>query len=204
MKPSLAIVIGIAVFAGLLVLRASLKHIAPVPQAQSRSADTPVTPMNGVATPAPVSISPGSSANSAPSARVQKQSTLNASPLKSGQSGGQQAKKNTPFIVPDPSKPLERQALSLVGADPAAETYWINSINDPNLSAHDRSDLIEDLNEEGFENPHLPTFDDLPMIENRLALIESLAPNSMDEVNAAAFAEAYKDLVNMRTRVTGK
>jgi hypothetical protein len=32
---------------------------------------------------------------------------------------------------------------------------------------------------------------------NRLQLIEELAPNAMDQVNADAFAEAYKDLVNM-------
>ena len=63
---------------------------------------------------------------------------------------------------------------------------------------------IEDLNEEGFENPHNPTFDDLPLIENRLAIIETLAPDSMDDVNAAAFAEAYKDLMNMRARVAGQ
>ena len=77
-------------------------------------------------------------------------------------------------------------------------------INDHQTSAHDRSDLIEDLNEEGFENPHNPTFDDLPLIENRIAIIETLAPDSMDDVNAAAFAEAYKDLINMRARLVGQ
>jgi hypothetical protein len=32
---------------------------------------------------------------------------------------------------------------------------------------------------------------------SRLALIEELAPDAMDQVNADAFAEAYKDLVNI-------
>jgi hypothetical protein len=32
---------------------------------------------------------------------------------------------------------------------------------------------------------------------NRIQLIEELAPDSMDQVNADAFAEAYKDLVNL-------
>jgi divalent metal cation (Fe/Co/Zn/Cd) transporter len=41
------------------------------------------------------------------------------------------------------------------------------------------------------------------LIVNRLALIEQLAPESMDDVNAAAFAEAYKDLVDMYRRLTG-
>lgn len=101
-------------------------------------------------------------------------------------------------------KPIWREALAHVGADPLAETIWIESINDPSISAHDRSDLIEDLNEEGFADPRRPTADDLPLIENRLALIEQLAPVAMDAVNADAFAEAYKDLINMYERVVGE
>jgi hypothetical protein len=93
--------------------------------------------------------------------------------------------------------PVARIALSLVGQDPDAEAYWVDAINDPSLSAHERSDLIEDLNEEGFEDPHHPTFDDLPIIVSRLELIEELAPDAMDEVNSDAFAEAWKDLAKM-------
>jgi len=106
--------------------------------------------------------------------------------------------------APEPDKPIERQALIYVGADPAAEAVWMNAINDPSISAHDRQDLIEDLNEEGFDDPKNPTADDLPLIENRLALIESLAPSAMDDVNAAAFAEAYKDLIHMHSRAAGQ
>jgi hypothetical protein len=98
-------------------------------------------------------------------------------------------------------KPLSREALAYVGADPMAEAIWVDAINDPNLSAHERSDLIEDLNEEGFADPKHPSEEEIPLIENRLALIESLAPDAMDEVNAAAFDEAYKDLVNMYNRL---
>src|SRR5690349_14003865 len=50
-------------------------------------------------------------------------------------------------IVP---KPVARMALSYVGADPDAEDLWAVAINDPNLPADTRKDLIEDLNEEGF------------------------------------------------------
>ena len=44
--------------------------------------------------------------------------------------------------------------------------------------------------------------DDLSLIESRIALIEDLAPGAMDEVNAAAFAQAYEDLVNMYARAS--
>jgi cytoskeletal protein RodZ len=93
--------------------------------------------------------------------------------------------------------PVARIALSLVGADPEAEAYWVEAINDPSLSAHERSDLIEDLNEEGFEDPHHPTFEDLPIILSRLELLEELAPVAMDEVNSEAIWEAAKDLAKM-------
>jgi hypothetical protein len=97
---------------------------------------------------------------------------------------------------------LARVALVSVGLDPVAEQYWLMAINDPALGEHEREDLIEDLNEEGFEDPKNPTIEELPIIINRLQIIEEYAPFAMDEVNARSFAEAYKDLVNMYTRLT--
>ena len=73
----------------------------------------------------------------------------------------------------------------------------MGAINDPNLPAEERKDLIEDLNEDGLSDPKHPGPEDLPLILNRLQLIEELAPDAMDRVNADAFAEAYKDLNNM-------
>jgi hypothetical protein len=96
---------------------------------------------------------------------------------------------------------LARMALGFVGADPQAEQVWYQAINDPNMPADARKDLIEDLNEDGFANPRQITEDDLPLIYSRIALIEQVAPDAMDDVNAAAFAEAYKDLVNMVARL---
>jgi len=61
-------------------------------------------------------------------------------------------------------------------------------------------DLIEDLNEEGFQDPKRLTQVDLPLILSRIELIELLAPSAIDDVNAAAFKEAHKDLVAMRDR----
>ncbi len=97
--------------------------------------------------------------------------------------------------------PIARMALSFVGADPEAEAYWYEAINDPTLSAHERQDLIEDLNEDGLSDPRQPTVEDLPLIVSRLMLLEDIAPYAMDEVNADAIQEAYKDLVNMAVRL---
>jgi hypothetical protein len=98
----------------------------------------------------------------------------------------------------EPSEyPMARFALRYVGIDRDAEDYWYAAINDPTLSADERMNLIEDLNEEGFPDPENLTADDLPLIERRIQIIELVGPDAMDEVNADAFAEAYKDLVDM-------
>jgi len=111
---------------------------------------------------------------------------------KSANQNGQPKKAKPPIQDPD-----ARDALSLVGADPEAEAYWVSAINNPNLPAEERKDLIEDLNEDGLSDPHHPGPQDMPVILNRIQLIEEVAPDSMDQVNADAFAEAYKDLVNL-------
>jgi hypothetical protein len=97
---------------------------------------------------------------------------------------------------------LAREALAGVGSDPHAEEVWTTAINDPAMSAHQRSDLIEDLNESGFEDPSNVQPHELPIVLNRLALIEDLAPSAMDDVNAAAFAEAHKDLTKIAERLS--
>jgi len=104
---------------------------------------------------------------------------------------------------PPARNPEARDALSRVGFDPAAEAVWLRAINDPDLPPEERKDLIEDLNEDGFPDPGNPTEADLPLILSRMELIEGLGPGAMDEVNEAAFREAYKDLVNMYLRLGG-
>ena len=101
-------------------------------------------------------------------------------------------------------EPLARLALAYVGADARANEFYQQAINDPILTRSHRSNLIEDLNEDGFADPRNLTANDLPLIQNRISLIEQLAPEAMDEINAAAFKEAYKDLLNMREKVTGQ
>jgi hypothetical protein len=94
-----------------------------------------------------------------------------------------------------------REALALIGHDPEADEVWIQIINDPSVSANARSNLIEDLNEDGLQYRNL-TLDDLPVIQYRIGLVEYLQPYAMDKVNADAFDEAHKDLVNMADRLT--
>lgn len=108
-----------------------------------------------------------------------------------------QTPQGTPTAPKTMQDPMARVALAYVGADPDAETYWYEAINNPSLSAQERQDLIEDLNEDGLSDPQNPTLEDLPLILSRLELIEDVAWDAMDEVNADAFQEAYKDLVNL-------
>jgi hypothetical protein len=92
---------------------------------------------------------------------------------------------------------LARGTLSSVGFDPDAEQYWLAAINDPNLAPEERQDLIESLDQAGFNDPRRVSPDDLPLIASRIALIEEIAPNAMDTANATAFQEAYRSLLNM-------
>ena len=98
--------------------------------------------------------------------------------------------------------PFARTALTLVGTGTGAEAYWLAAINNKDLPAEERSDLIEDLNEEGFSDADHPGPEDLPLIASRIRMIITLAPSSMDKVNADAFAEALKDLTNMYVQLT--
>jgi hypothetical protein len=86
-------------------------------------------------------------------------------------------------IVPAAKKPsgsgkkviqdsIAREALAMVGTDPAAEEYWFAAINNPSLSQSERQDLVDDLNEEGLPDPKHPTQDDLPILFARIELLE--------------------------------
>lgn len=103
----------------------------------------------------------------------------------------------------DPARkePLVRLALAYVGADAQADAFYQAAVSDLSLTKSHRSNLIEDLNEDGFPDPKHLTLGDLPLIQNRIQLIEQVAPNHTDPVNVAAFKEAYKDLVNMRAKL---
>jgi hypothetical protein len=106
--------------------------------------------------------------------------------------------------ITDPQKkePFARVALNYVGADATANAFYVKAINDFGLSNDQRKNLIEDLNQDGFANRKNLSENDLPLINNRMALIEQLVPATTDQVNLKAMKEAYKDLVKMRERIT--
>jgi hypothetical protein len=92
--------------------------------------------------------------------------------------------------------PTARVAMSFVGADLHAEAYWLEAIFDSSLPEKEREDLMEDLNEDGLSDHKHPGPDDLPLIMNRLAIIEAVAPHA-DEFMLPHLWEAYKDLINL-------
>ena len=139
-----------------------------------------------VPTPSPQQAVPGTNIDTGP-AQVAEQKTV---PVPT------QAKKpKEPLHDPD-----ARVAMSLVGIDSEAETYWLGAIFDSSLPENEREDLMEDLNEEGLSDKKLPGPQDFPLILNRLALIEQIAPEA-DEFMLPHLLEAYKDLVNL-ARIT--
>jgi len=99
---------------------------------------------------------------------------------------------------------LAFEALALVGKDPAAEQTWERAIHDRALPDGVRSDLIEDLNDEGYTDNDRPGQADLPLILARMQILERLMPHATDAVEAAAMAEAYKDLLEMYVRLAGE
>jgi hypothetical protein len=106
-----------------------------------------------------------------------------------------------PRVAPAQKEPLARVALNYAGTKAQADELFVTAINEPAFSPGQRQNLIEDLNEAGFADPKHLTPADLPLIEQRLALIEQLAPRAHDATNVAAFAEAKKDLLKMRDDV---
>ncbi len=176
----------------LAIIAAQLhKHIRAVDKPVVLASSASATPS---ASPAPVTP-PGNPLAVEPAAPVPPASVPEVAPMKPNKTSsqkGQAGKGKEPI-----QDPTARQALGFVGVDPEAEQYWVSAINDPSLPPDERKDLIEDLNEDGLSDPKQPGPQDVPLIVNRLRLIEALAPLAMDQVNADAFAEAYKDLKNL-------
>jgi len=151
------------------------------------------------APPTVTPVAPATPENPQPLQPVQASGQTNSTPQ---QSAAQVNQIGPPAKVPL-KDPAARIALAWVGADEEAEAYWYVAINDPTLPPNERQDLIEDLNEDGLPDPKHPTVDDLPLIASRLLLLEEIGPFAMDDVNAEAFQEAYKDLVNLANLATG-
>ena len=197
---ALALAIACVVAGVIIVSHPAQSDIpAPVPKA-TRGAETaraagttqPAAPAAGDATTAPPNPVP----RSAPPPEPSKAAATTPGGVASANQGGGPAKEPL-------QDPLAREVLAFVGADPIAEEYWFAAINDPNLPAQERQDLIEDLNEDGLSDPKHPAPGELPLILNRLALIERIAPTAPDQVNADALQEAYRDLQQLARMAMG-
>jgi hypothetical protein len=107
----------------------------------------------------------------------------------------------TPEVQPPPdtedtvADPIAHEALIYVGLDPRATEYWIEAINDPEVSEDERHELIVNLREAGVSNVQNPTPEDLELITTRIRLIEAIGGDALDETNADAFRIAYGSLV---------
>lgn len=99
-------------------------------------------------------------------------------------------------------EPLARLALNFAGADAQADALYQAAIKDQNLSADSRRELIEDLNQDGFDNLKNFSAHDVQLIQNRLALIDKSRNVTDQKIIADAFDEAEKDLKNMLAKAT--
>jgi hypothetical protein len=183
---------GFAAVAGCIV--AGLVLHRPHPTQKSE----PAKPQTVTQVAAPVVLSTESNSPPAPAVEETPAGSIAQTPIKPAV-----RKPTAPASPPENQEPDARAALSLVGIDPDAEQYWAEAIFDPNRSDKEREDLMEDLNEEGFADPQNPGPDDLPLIVNRLRIIEAVAPDA-DEFMVEHLAEAYKDLAEMYARAAGR
>ncbi|MBA4150471.1 MAG: hypothetical protein H0X66_20360 [Verrucomicrobia bacterium] len=95
---------------------------------------------------------------------------------------------------------LGRFALNFAGLNPQADALWRHAILDKTLPLSERNELIEDLNQDGFESTKNPTARDLVLITNRLALIERHRGEADHRRITDGFNEAERDLRRMLER----
>jgi len=101
-------------------------------------------------------------------------------------------------VDPEVAETQARAALDYVGADPEAGTVWARAINDAEISAETREELIEELDVAGLPaDPQRLTQDHLPLILSRITIVEQLAPSALDDTNAAAFRAVHRRLTNL-------
>lgn len=223
MKPGAELILAIVLGGGIAVAVVVKRHgaqpvtvakteapaqLAPPPvQEQPPISSLPMRPrVQRPSAPLTPQAAPSAASTPAPTTTVRPRPA--GSRAASVAAGSQNPNSNNSNPNPKPRRELinpdARVALSYVGANAAAEQIWESAINDPAVPGNERSDLIEDLNEDGFADPDNVTTEEIPLIVSRLDLIERMAPGAMDDVNAAAFAEAHKDLSKMLERLARK
>ena len=189
MKTNQLLIVGLAIALGVAIASLVMAN---------RKIEIPVSASQPPTAPAPVVVKSASPVEM-PVVEAKPVVQAKPGPQKLPVQSAQPADANPPlvingYVVQDPAA---RAALSFVGTDPDATQYWMGAINDLSMPPEERKDLIEDLNEDGLSDPQNPGVQDLPLIVNRIRLIEQLAPQQTDPVNIAAFGEAYKDLNDM-------
>ena len=110
------------------------------------------------------------------------------------------------LVEPGSKEPLARIALTYVGGDTQALELFHTAILDPSLLPDQKSNLVEDLNEEGLTNQKVPTPEDLQLIAKRYELTQAYLQETYvlnDETLHAAFVEADKDLHRMLEKAAG-
>lgn len=187
---AVAVILTVCVVAGLLKSREPRQVAAAKPQEKPVIApvEAPPAPVEEKVVPEPEVVAP---------AVVQPE----PAPKKVTQ-GQPQAQPQKPAKEPL-QDPDARDALALVGTDPDAEQYWLTAIYDTNLPDKEREDLMEDLNEVGFADPKNLTAEDLPLIVNRIHIIEDILPQA-DPFMTKHLLEAYKDLGHMYAGASGQ
>jgi len=180
-----------AVIAGITAVILLMRQSPPKSAPAQRPSDTHIAPTTETAAIVVDEVPPTESAKAPP-----MKSTAPKPSLQTQSSVAPTAKE--PLHDPD-----ARDALALVGFDPAAEQYWLDAIYDSSLPDNEREDLMEDLNEQGFTDPKNLTPDDLPLIESRLEIIDAILPNT-DDFMRAHLLEAQKDLINMFGQAAGR
>jgi hypothetical protein len=195
MKTKSILISGLVVVIGLVIMgKIVSRRSAPQETARTSSQRMP--------TPEPLAASPVS-------ASTEQSSNLATGTLPPPEMKADKAQPVTSALT-QTSKPKEllhdpaaRAALSLVGVDLEAETYWLGAIFDSSLPENEREDLMEDLNEEGLSDAKHPSPQDLPVILNRLVIIEEILPFA-DEFMVEHLGEAYKDLLNLADVTQGR
>ena len=207
MKPIVIVALALVLVGAAATIVMVNRHAAPQAAKAPPAAEMPGARTESPPTAPPAAASPAvpeaalELASAAPESKAPPEEVKTNSKPQNAASAGKRSGRPAKEPLKDPAA---REALAWVGADPEAEAYWYEAINNPDLSAHERQDLIEDLNEDGLSDPKHPGPEDLPLIINRILLVEEIGPGAMDQVNADAFLEAYKDLLNLADLAMGR
>ena len=84
--------------------------------------------------------------------------------------------------------------------DRQVDALYKIAIKDTNLTADSRRELIEDLNQDGFDNLKNLSERDQQLVQNRLALIDQSRNAADPKIISDAFNEAEKYLKAMLAR----